>query len=745
MNFSNLTTDVLDVEIINRLGEGVNFSLVEVSPNTFLFDKNGSKVKLYNVDNTQFKVFIDSESVMTGKGAQTELVYFPRLKFKEAEIKLKQIGPRVNKVLKCEYFDLGEFLCDKWLLTNLTFMHDGGDVVFNITEAGIYAGGFLGDVFSSNIETRGFNYSNKKLLNKETSVKEVISNGSFVRKILVEKLYAYSPYPLIYSDNGEKDVDRFVTRINRSDYNLAKFLDNYEMYFSDYTEEGILQIEFNNSYLKIMLENQRRSVPYFDLIKKRVVYPNLLNGMDLGYRINGNSFKQEILLNGRLQDDIRFLLALRNVNFVKKGLKYVFYNNITDEELQQKLEAYSHLAKTGEPLDKEQIKRNIGSLLDRYDVKGRVKRKEGTALGGIEAIGSGAAAGSSIGGPAGFVGGGPVGGIVGAVGGGITGGIAGAFGGRGGGDTINEAVAGYRPAIEDVLAEFIAHNRRLPDVGELRDFANSKGLPGQDFISDAAMSNFLKDQDVANIVASNYGAAPKDYSLDVKRIQDVLATRGVETRKTAVAEKTLADLPMELGESRGRYLTGLEESASEYVRSRFAPRAISQLNVRGLAEGPDVASVIATERGRIQGVIESNLRSQAEQDAAFFTEAAFNIQTAKLNMAEDAFRSQAEFERVSARQKQESAFRSREKGIMSEFEIDMLAREQERGLRLQQAGINLETSTTRSGQVASDIGTVGMSIGELVGTKLSEPKKTKTLEDGSTKGAPALKEGSMFG
>ena len=146
-------------------------------------------------------------------------------------------------------------------------------------------------------------------------------------------MYSYGPYPLVYEDNGLRDVDRFITKINRTDYNLAMFKDNYAMYFSNHTEEGILQLEFNNSYLKFMLENQSRIMPYFDLIKKRIVYPNLLNGMDLSYRFKDNGFKQEILVNGRLQDDIRFILALKNVNFVKKGLKYVFYNNITDEEL----------------------------------------------------------------------------------------------------------------------------------------------------------------------------------------------------------------------------------------------------------------------------------------------------------------------------------------------------------------------------------------------------------------------------
>src|SRR3990167_1412484 len=241
------------------------------------------------------------------------------------------------------------------------------------------------------------------------------------------------------------------------------------------------------------------------------------------------------------------------------------------------------------------------------------------------------------------------------------------------------------------------------------------------------LNNYLPENDLSARYVEN-----------IKRVQDILTARGVETGKTKAATTVLSDIQKQLLESRSGFLSAKEASAKSFLESRIAPRVLSELNVRGLAEGPDVASVLTQEAGGLQSTIQSNIRDLEMQDAAFLTDAAFRIQAAKLDATEESYRAQLGLERTQAQHEQEFRFRTTENRIGGDFELDMLRREQERNLRLEKAGIDLGTSTARSSQIALDVGTVGVKIGEIVGTKLSQPKKTAPTEDGGTKQAPAF-------
>src|SRR3990167_170701 len=377
--------------------------------------------------------------------------------------------------------------------------------------------------------------------------------------------------------------------------------------------------------------------------------------------------------------------------------------NLTDEELQQKITAYQGLQQTGEPLDKSAIEKQIPELLASSGVDKLFLMRD--------------------------------------------------FQGDLGRNREKDysATAKLLPIVQNVLTNFVTNNRRLPDIGELRDAvtgadknysAKLNPQEAQDLISNENLVNFLNNQDVKNRILSPLGQ--RDYSLDVKRIQDILGARGVQVRKEEGAQKFLTEVPEELRKSREEFLAGKEASARDVLANRIAPRVLSELNVAGLAEGPDVGSVLAREAGLLQSTVESSVRKIEQQDAAFFTESAFRIKAAKLDSSEESYRLQIASERERARQDQENRFRTTELKLGSDFELDQLRREQERNLRLKQEGINFDTSMSRSSQTASDIGQVGSSIGQIVGTTLTQPRKSTTVGD-TSQPAPTLKEGFRAG
>ena len=210
-----------------------------------------------------------------------------------------------------------------------------------------------------------------------------------------------------------------------------------------------------------------------------------------------------------------------------------------------------------------------------------------------------------------------------------------------------------------------------------------------------------------------------DTSEDVTRIQDILNTRGIVKRKGEEEGRFLAETPAELAKLRGGFLAEREAGAQRFLAERFGPRAIAQLNVSGLAEGPDIASVMASQAGRMQGDIESTLRQIEFDDNAFFAEAAFRLNTAKLNQSEFDFRASVEAERTGIRTGQFNRFKSSESDIQRDFELAMLERESQRNLDLQRSGLQMGKDTAASDLRTGLITSTAQSTAEVVAGKIT--------------------------
>ncbi len=381
--------------------------------------------------------------------------------------------------------------------------------------------------------------------------------------------------------------------------------------------------------------------------------------------------------------------ALLNKVDPKTGLPFN-EADLTDAELNQRIEAYKNLGTSGEPVDRATVERQIRQILPTYDANKIFVMREGYSHSRKVRE-----------------------------------------------KNYDEGQKLYEPLVK-TLTDFVVKARRLPDAGELRDEAIAHGInsqDAQDLISNESLVNFIQDQGAKNRIAQPL--QPKDYRLDINRINDTLATRADENAKTGEQQNFLVETPEALKRSRQNFLAEQEAGAQNYLTERISPQVLRELNVRGLAESPDVVSEIARRGAGLQATIEDSARQLEQQDAAFFADAAFRINTAKLNQKEADFRASLDVERTRARQEQENRFQTAQAGIKSDFEMDMLKREQDRNMALKEAGINLDSSNRSAANDAANAEQIGSSIGQTVGTAVKTRTAAPSVND--TKQAPSFK------
>lgn len=212
-------------------------------------------------------------------------------------------------------------------------------------------------------------------------------------------------------------------------------------------------------------------------------------------------------------------------------------------------------------------------------------------------------------------------------------------------------------------------------------------------------------------------------SEDVKRVQDILSGFEATRAKEGELQSFLAKTPEELRTDRASYLSRLESSGQRYLSERFLPSALKELTRRGLATNVgEVSSLLAAETGKVQERIEQEYATLEQQDNLFFADAAFRLQQTKLDIAEDDFRRQVDFERARTRQEQGQRFAERERGLQTDFEKNLLQRELERKRATGVEEISLGKAEQQRQQTAQNIATVGQSATEVAGSALTREK-----------------------
>lgn len=341
--------------------------------------------------------------------------------------------------------------------------------------------------------------------------------------------------------------------------------------------------------------------------------------------------------------------------------------NATDEELQNKLDAYKGIKAAGPPMDFEKVKAGIRDLFGSYGVDPQ------TLL------------------------------------------------------------------VEKVLPEFVMRARRLPDAGEFRDEMIANGVhpsQAQHMLGYAPLMRMLYDQNAKNFVSLNLGQTGNDYEPDIKRVSDILETRGIYGTAEGVANNFLKTAPAELRSARNLYYQNAQDSNARYLRTRATPNILETLNTRGLAEGPDVQSAIAAAGGDLQAKLESQIRDLEASDNAIFADAAYRITQAKLDASEYSLRTQVAFERQKLRQDQEARFNQSQADAQGMFEKRLLNHQLQRELDSTQSGLDFSKDQQDASTIANLGGDLGSSVGNTIGAKIATSGAPATPS--TTSGASAV-------
>ena len=248
--------------------------------------------------------------------------------------------------------------------------------------------------------------------------------------------------------------------------------------------------------------------------------------------------------------------------------------------------------------------------------------------------------------------------------------------------------------------------------------------------------NFVYNQNTTNyfskLIERQVGV--EDTSRDVTKIEDILTDRRSETAKEGLLQSTLAEIPGEQTTARGRFLAERESGARRFLAERAGPQILAELNVRGLAEGPDVASALAQHAGRLQAGIEDTLRQIASDDDALFEDAAFRLRTAKLEQSEADFRASVQSERDRARLDQFNRFNRSEADIQRDFETLLLEREAGRKFDLSKGQLKIGEDTAASDLQTGLVTDIAANTSKIVTGKVTYGKKKQ--EDGTTQPSP---------
>ena len=129
--------------------------------------------------------------------------------------------------------------------------------------------------------------------------------------------------------------------------------------------------------------------------------------------------------------------------------------------------------------------------------------------------------------------------------------------------------------------------------------------------------------------------------------------------------------------------------------------------------------MIASEAGFLQGRLEEIFRAIEADDDAVFGNAAFRLRAVQLDLSEADFAVQIAAERTAVRTEQFQRFKKEEQDIADEFGLSLLAREQDRNLRLRGSEFDILEEGAADDLLTVAATDLAGSAGELTGAVLA--------------------------
>ena len=267
------------------------------------------------------------------------------------------------------------------------------------------------------------------------------------------------------------------------------------------------------------------------------------------------------------------------------------------------------------------------------------------------------------------------------------------------------------------ISDFVVTNRRLPDVGELRDILKNSGIKENPdvLLGPGPLRNFLTNQDNSNFVAQNLGGNKKDYRLDIKRINDLLASRGRTREEEQALDSFLEQGPQTLSDLTGEFVEGERKRGIETLNDLIIPEVRQGLNVRGLLDSGDLSSEVLRAAGEVLSPIEQLEFEMRAADEDFFKDAAYQATLKKTIQGQEDLGAFLDSQRSLARNEQENRFQSGQQAIRDNASLAYFQRQNQRQLDAQESRLRRDEELSKRASRSSLYKGIGTGVGTLAG------------------------------
>ena len=218
-----------------------------------------------------------------------------------------------------------------------------------------------------------------------------------------------------------------------------------------------------------------------------------------------------------------------------------------------------------------------------------------------------------------------------------------------------------------------------------------------------------------------------DVSQDVSRIKQSIGARQFGAKRTRDIEDYLTALPADLARSREEYLEG-ERGRGMAAFEDYIPQALSELNRSGMLFSGQVEDLLTSKAVNFQGGFEGLQAEEEAMDNQFYFDAAYRDAIRKELGGREDYRAGLESERQRVTTERGQRFQSRQADYDRQLEEELTTSDLQRQYELNRSRIASRRSSeesARRGQTFADLASAGASAagstaGSYYGKRVSE-------------------------
>lgn len=294
-------------------------------------------------------------------------------------------------------------------------------------------------------------------------------------------------------------------------------------------------------------------------------------------------------------------------------------------------------------------------------------------------------------------------------------------------------IANNPDQVAEGITQFVLREGRFPDAKEIGGRGNRRVSESDR----AKFENFVNDQDVRNQFSgliTNQVNAP-NVGGDIKRLEDIIGERGRKAQGNKDIQAFLGELPQNLASQTGQFMDTQRANAETQLRDFLDPQIRQSLAARGLLTSGDLSAELASAGEGLQGGLNQQHADLQAQDAAFFENAAYQVNLKKVLDANQNLAGEINFQRGNALNQQENRFQVSQQNQADQFGVDAFRRQQQQNMSAQNARLKQQQDIQKAQSRAGQIGNIGRFGGLIAGAALAAPTGGLSLAAGAGLGA----------